>query len=850
MRIPLLAPLAAYAVGVWAARHAAIHSHHALIAAVALIGIGLLGLRLPRARWGLTALLGAMLALGISLGEWESPVAPDRVDLRLEQGDDGADIPVRLMGWVRRPPETVGGAERFVLETEAVFRGEKVSGGVLVTVYRYPDDPPLQLQYGTEVEFLARVRHPRNFGNPGAFDRVAWLADQGVYLTATVRPRTPLLKSGAQRGTWLSARLWAVRLAARRRLGQLQDRAGYENGRGAAIVAAMTLGDQRELDASTRSEFERSGTYHVLVVSGMHVGLLAALAIGLVRVTGLSIRFAWAFGAAFAFAYALLLGAELPVSRAAWMLAAYLAASALYRRRHSLNVIAGVALAFLCWRPDWVADVGFQLSFLSVAAIAGIGAPLIERLVRPHQLALRDLWNADRDLRMAIGIVEERIKLRDWVQPLSQIFRLPVVWGGRILLAPLRVFWASISVVVICSTITLVLAAPLAYHFQRLSLASPLSNLAVLPLMTIIAPTGFVALLSGWLPPYQLAVTAANVLGDVAARAAQYESLQSAPPPPVLLMVLALANCVVFGWVIENRRSAALLTGVAAVGFGAAIALHPFPAAVAAGSLELTAIDVGQGEALLLGLPDGTAGLVDAGGFPDFRSQGTATFDVGERIVSPYLGRRGLKRLAFLAITHADADHVAGAVAVIRRFRPEQIWLPRRVLGGELRPLLQAARDEDVPVRFLENGESLRLDQVSVTASFCAQCPKRNDRSLVLSFKFGQHRFLLTGDIEAAGERHLVGHLASGPTAVLKIPHHGSRTSTSDALLDLTQPMVALVSAGYQNLYGHPHTEVVERVQQRGIMLLRTDMAGASTVSSDGERLTVSPEQPLAFVDF
>jgi competence protein ComEC len=847
----LLAPLAAYAVGVWAARHAAFHSHHALIAAVALIGIVLLGLRLPRVRWAIAALLGTFLMLGVALGNLELPIDADRVDLRLAEGSDRNDVPVRLVGWVRRPPETVGDAERFVLETESVFRGEMVSGGVLATVYRYPEDPPLELRYGTQVEFLARVRHPRNFGNPGAFDRVAWLAEQGVYLTATVRPRAPLLVSRMQRGGWWAGRLWAIRLAARRRLGQLQDRAGYEDGGGAAIVAAMTLGDQRGLDASTRSQFERSGTYHVLVVSGMHVGLLAALAIGLVRATGLSIRIAWAFGAVVAFGYAVLLGAELPVSRAAWMLAAYLAASALYRRRHSLNVIAAVALAFLCWRPDWIADVGFQLSFLSVAAIAGIGGPLIERIVRPRQLALRDLWNADRDLRMPIGIVEERIALRDWIGPLSQILRLPTNWGGRILLAPLRVFWASVSVVLISSTITLVLAAPLAYHFQRLSLASPLSNLAVLPLMTVIAPVGFLALLSGWLPPYQLAVGTANVLGEVAAWAAQYEGLQSAPPPPpMLLMALALVSCVVVAWAIANRPSGVWFAGATAVSFGVVIALHPFPAKVNPGFMELTAIDVGQGEALLLGLPDGSAGLVDAGGFPDFRGQTRPTFDVGERIVSPYLGRRGLKRLSFLAITHADADHVAGAVAVMRRFRPEEIWLPHRVLGGELRPLLKAARHAGVPVRFLEDGESLTLGQVTATASFCRRCPKRNDRSLVLSFEYGQHRFLLTGDIEADGEQYLVRHLAPGPTAVLKIPHHGSRTSTSEALLDLTQPTAALVSAGYQNLYGHPHAEVVERLERRGILLMRTDVAGASTVSSDGERLSISSERQLTFVDF
>jgi competence protein ComEC len=850
VRIPLLAPLAAFALGVWTARLAALHSHHTFIAAVALIVVGLLSLRALSWRHGIAALLGAFSMLGVTLGSVESPSRPDRVNLVVQENRYD-DMSVRLVGWVRRPPETLGNVERFVLEVDSVYRGEPVSGGILTTVYRRPEDPALELAYGTAVEFLARVRHPRNYGNPGAFDRVGWLAEQGIYLTATVRPRTPLLTSDEPRGGWLAARLWKLRGAARRRLDRLAVRAGLDGTPGAAIIAAMTLGDRRGLDAETRSRFERSGAYHVLVVSGMHVGLLAALVIGLVRATGLSIRIAWASGAAVAFGYALLLGADLPVSRAAWMLSAYLAASAVYRRRQSLNVISAVALAFLCWHPDWIADVGFQLSFLSVAAIAGIGAPLVERIVRPRQLALRDISNNDRDLRLPIEIVERRIVIRDWVEPLGRILRLPGEWGGRILLAPLRMFWASASIVLISSTITLVLVAPLAFHFQRLSLASPLTNLAVLPLLAVVAPVGFAALLSGWLLPYRVAVAAANVLAAAAEQAAQWQGLQYSPSPPSAIWIaLALVACAWAGWALGRGRRHEWVSAITAVGCAAVIMLHPFAADLNVGHLELTAIDVGQGEALLLGMPDGRAGLVDSGGFPDFGNRGSSSFDVGERIVSPYLGSRGLQRLSFLAITHADADHVDGAVAVLKRFRPEQVWLPRRVLGRELRPLLDAAREGGVAVRFWADGESFAMGAVKVAASFCSNCPKRNDRSLVLAFEYGAHRFLLTGDIEAGGEQYLVDRWDGKPAAVLKIPHHGSRTSTSEALLEHTRPTIALVSAGYRNLYGHPHPEVLQRLKRRGTVLLRTDEGGASTVSSDGQQLTVSSERPLALVDF
>jgi competence protein ComEC len=253
--------------------------------------------------------------------------------------------------------------------------------------------------------------------------------------------------------------------------------------------------------------------------------------------------------------------------------------------------------------------------------------------------------------------------------------------------------------------------------------------------------------------------------------------------------------------------------------------------------LELTAIDVGQGEALLVGLPDGEAGLVDAGGFPNFRSEEPSAFDVGEQIVAPYLGSRGIRRLAFLAITHADADHLAGAEAVLRRFAPRELWLPRILLSAEFRPLLEAAQAQGVALRFLASGESFEAGSAEVTASLCARCPERNDRSLVLALDYGKHRFLLTGDIEHDGEQYLIAHLNNPQIAVLKTPHHGSRNSTSDAFLALTHPTVAIVSAGYENLYGHPHPEVLERLQRRHVSVLRTDLDGAATVSSDGRRL-------------
>jgi competence protein ComEC len=552
----------------------------------------------------------------------------------------------------------------------------------------------------------------------------------------------------------------------------------------------------------------------------------------------LPIGLAWSLGAATAFGYALLLDSQLPVSRAAWMLAAYLTASAVYRRRHSLNVICGVALAFLCWEPGWIADAGFQLSFLSVAAIAAIGAPLADRVVWRRRQVLHDIWNRDRDLRLPPEITARRVALRDWLEPLSRIVRLRPRWLELALLGPLRIGWATVAALIVSTAITLVLAVPLAYHFQRLALAAPIANLAIAPLLIVIAPAGFAALLTGALPLFQIATGAAGLLAASVETVSRWESLQYATPPPAALaMAASLLSCALWAGAIGRSRRWTWASGLSAAACWLLIAVHPAPPEVVEGRLELTAIDVGQGEALLVGLPDGRAGLVDAGGFPNFRGTAPSSFDVGERIVAPYLGSRGIKRLAFLAITHADADHIAGAAAVLRRFAPRELWLPRVLLSAELRPLLATARAGGVRIRFLASGDSFATGPANVTAIVCARCPKRNDRSLVLALDYGEHRFLLTGDIEAEGERYLLQNLANPHAAVLKTPHHGSRHSTSDDLLKAAKPTVAIVSAGFENLYGHPHQEVLKRLQRRQVPVLRTDLDGAVTVSSDGRRL-------------
>ena len=297
------------------------------------------------------------------------------------------------------------------------------------------------------------------------------------------------------------------------------------------------------------------------------------------------------------------------------------------------------------------------------------------------------------------------------------------------------------------------------------------------------------------------------------------------------------------GWAASGWRRAAgprWLGSAAALAVFAVVAWHPFPAQIEQGKLELTAIDVGQGEALLLGLPDGTAALVDAGGAARF-GEAVSTFDVGEEVVSPYLWSRSIRRLRALAVTHPDADHLGGAEAILRNFDVEELWLGRGTFDEEYADLIALARERGVPVVRLGAGDVRELGEVSfrVLSPGMELDLNRNDLSLAMVARYGAHEVLLAGDLEEIGESLAAQGLSAIDGEVLKVSHHGSRTSSTRELLGRFRPEVAVVSAGPDNLYGHPHAETLERLRGAGAMVLRTDRRGAVTVLTDGQRIEV-----------
>ena len=811
MKYPLAAPLAALVAGIIAAQFAPFSFQETLLSILLLTGLSGLGLRCDAARAGLAACLMGFVLAGAMLTSRSDPPDPFLITEALDREDARLEDPIRLRGYVRVPPEVRENADRFILEAESIFRNTTARGGVRVTVYRKENAPQLKLDYGQRIEFLARIRRLHNFENPGSFDRVAYLNRQGIYLTATVRAGTPILPLEGTGGNIWQSWLWKLRGTAQQRLDALLAQPQPNDSEGSAVLRALLLGDRTSLDRETTTEFQRTGTYHALVISGLHIGVVAFLLMLGLRVANVPRLFRAGMALALVALYAFLVGARLPVLRATSMFAVFLAASLVYRRRRAFNVIAGTALCFLVVDPDLLFDVGFQMSFLSVGLIAGVAVPLLETTWEPYRLALKDIWNKDRDLHLAPRVAQHRVGLRLYLEPLAALIPLPRRALSSVVCGLLRVLVWAAELSVVTLVIQTGLALPMAVHFQRVSWGALSANLVVLPLLLVAVPVGLLAMLTGWSWMAAIAVAAAEGMAAVVDWHAHNLGWDMrVPPPPAWLGVLFGASLAFLALTFHHRRAWRMVAAGSTIFFLALIVVHPFPPSYVPGRLELTALDVGQGES----------------------------------VVSPYLWSRSIKQLDVVAVTHPDADHMGGVPALLRNFRVSELWLGGEPFFHEYRTLIELAKRSGAEIVALQRGDVRSFGKVRFEVlgpgSPGHDGWSRNDRALVLQATYGRHSFLLTGDIERKGEDGLLGSDLLQRGDVLKIAHHGSRTSSHQAFLDHVRPTFALISAGRANFYGHPHPEVIRRLARRRVAVLRTDLEGSVSISSDGQRLYVT----------
>lgn len=773
-------------------------------------------------------------------------------DPAISQLADGREVRVTAHVIAEGNVREEGGGDtrqRLDVETEQVERAEQklaVRSGVRVSFYSKggriePGKAPpavamRSFRYGERLRFSAKLNPPHNYRNPGAFDYQGYLAENGIVaLASTDVGQVEVLPGFA--GS--RAELWRTRI----HHSIIEKVHAVWPPRKAALMDAMVVGEDAFLNRPTRMDFQRSGTYHVLVVSGMNVTILALFLFYALRRLRMNDLLAAAVTVALVAGYALITDVGPPVWRATLMLTVYLGARLLYREKSMLNAIGAAALCLMVGNPLVLFGASFQLTFLCVWLVAAVGVPILERTIQPFSRGLLYLTVSGYDFSLPPKVVQFRLDLRMLAHRLERFLgeKIP----SPALAGIARILLGGCELIVISAVMQVGLALPMAYYFHRATFMALPANLLVVPLTELLMPAAALAVglsyISVWLAKIPAGIAGLAVEG-IAGTVRWLGGLQLADvrvPTPRLALILAAAAGLALAMILVRRRPLAAAVGLAALTLSAFwICVVPPRPQAQPGVLEITAIDVGQGDSLLLVSPQGRTMLVDAGGLPHWAH---SELDIGEDVVSPYLWSRGFHQLDVLALTHAHADHMGGMPAVLASFRPRELWIGVDSPGQELQQLLQKARDLGVNVIRRKAGDTFEFGgaMVRILAPDAGNYPgRRNDESLVMKLTYGDTSALLEGDAEKASELKIA---KEEPQAdLLKVAHHGSATSTISQLLAAVQPRFAVISVGMRNSYGHPREEVLSRLEAAHAATGRTDLDGAVTFYLDGKTVRAS----------
>jgi competence protein ComEC len=646
---------------------------------------------------------------------------------------------------------------------------------------------------GRRVRLPALLRLPGRYLDPGVADGRLALARRGIALLGSV-------KSGAlvgilANGGWAAELAGRVRAFARR---AVHRRVGRFDPQSEAIVIAILIGDRVGLDDEVQRRLQEAGTYHVLAISGGNIAIVAGVFLWLLRISGANHRLAaWTTMVVLVF-YAEVVDGGASVARATLMALCYLLARQAGLRSAPLNALAVSAAVLLVVSPGTIADVGFWLTFGATLGIvlgverAGVRLPDSPWLRAPAALLL-----ASACAELALFPVSARAFSRVTFAGLALNFvaipMMSIAQVAGMLSVALDAVWGRGAD-----------ATGMLAHLGAAGLVRSAALVEVVPWVTYRLP-----------PPHALAM--AGYYAGWCARLAPGGRPSAARPWRSLRRVGAASVVLCGAWILVEPATL-LAPGVL-------------------GRLRVCVLDVGHGDAVLLQLPDRRSLLIDTGG-----SMSEGSFDVGGRVVAPALWALGTRRLDVLVVTHGDPDHAGGAASVVRDFRPREIWegIPVPKLAVLQRLKAQAA-SAGIAWRERRAGDRIAFGGVSIAVHHppppdWERQQVRNDDSLVLELRYGDVSLALLGDVGRDVERDLPGAFRAARIRLVKVPHHGSATSSSEAFVAALHPTVALLSAGATTKIS---PDVLQRYRDAGAVIFRTDRDGAITLDTDGRSVTV-----------
>lgn len=824
-----------------------------------------------------------------------SRVSPTRLKRLYEQGMLKPSIPVTLTGTLARPPEPAPDRALIEADSESVeINGQVVEAtGRARLMLRYTgrgsesDLRMLGLEYGARIRVLVSLEQARRFKNPGSRDLNDFLELKGYDLQGVVTSPRLIENLGRGRSNPILSWLYEIRL---RGIEALQR--SFEPPVSGTLTA-MLFGNRHFMDRRTADLLRAGGTFHVLSISGMHVGIIALALLGRFSLKRRK-RSRVIVALLCLWAYAVMVGLAPPVVRATVMITAGLIGWLLFRRAASLNTVSLAAFLMLVHNPILVTDAGFQLSFAAVAGIVAIALPIQDRLRRigewqpsahtPHppicsrftrKLAEALFWDEPAFRReMRTSVLRFLLDKSSASRLLSRArLQTALRWTFLMLLT---------SVAVQLTTLPLTI-----YYFNRAAPAGIVLNVLAGPLTALLMFAGIGALvLDGVAVPARMFA----IVGKAAHGLLAYSVIPFLDLPGMsfrvphyegawALLYLAYCGLIVMlcvlidrwspvEWVLPARSTGARpmlgppprrLWLICSLCFATALALvlQPTPR-LGTQRLVVHFLDVGQGDSALVVFPAGTTMLVDGGGEPRFtrggvndgESQGSEIADlyadsslrIGEAVVSRFLWSRGLTSLDYVLATHEDSDHIGGLSDVLENFRIGQLVVGAAPgAAARLDRLARMAETRRVSVGRVQSGDRFEVDGVGVEILWPPEdaAGSGNDESVVVRLVYGSVAVLMTGDIEHVAEGRLVESGVTLRADVIKVPHHGSKTSSGEPFLEAVSPSVAVFSVGELSRFGHPHDEVVGRYRALGTRILTTGVSGMVTVETDGRSLSV-----------
>lgn len=665
----------------------------------------------------------------------------------------------------------------YIVKTEYVeYEEEKylTGGKIRLSQYFYGEGETRKtFDPGDIITIRGELRRPQGMRNPKAFDYRAYLERQGIFYTMSVSEDQVELKGNRSFKwpySWIKAvHNWLKGIMEK----NLKDPA-------LALLKSMVIGDRGTLPHEVRGEFSKTGLAHILAISGLHVGYIVLALLAVQKILKLPPKIAFLFQVLFLGFYCLLVGATASVIRAAVMAIIVMGGRLLGRRPDPINSMALAALLVLLFRPLDIFDVGFQLSF---AAVGGIF--LYSNLIKKALRFLPDFISNSISVSLAA-------QLGTW---------------------PLTL-----------------------YYFNIISPWAMLTNLLLVPIAGIVVILGFVMLIVSLILPWFESFVG-NIIGYICLILIKGNNIMASIPWSSIKMIspsiMFLIIYYLILWIVSDEKPAFIkrpilwVSGAVSLLLGIAFIKYLLPV-----PMQIIFLDVGQGDCIYIRTPDKKHILIDGGGRPE----GLGSFDIGEDIVVPFLLKNGIGRLDLVVMSHAHDDHIGGLIPVVRDIKVGAFMeFPPKGISENYLHLKELVRQKSITCIYAAQGQRYKIgEKVWIDILYPIRDQARlqniggdneNNRSLVMRLQYKDTSVLFTGDMEREVEDYLSG-ICNFKVDILKVAHHGSRTSTTEPWIRVIDPQIAVIQVG-SNIFGHPHQEVEERLLRQGAAIYRNDRDGA-----------------------